>query len=238
MNNDFHNKLASFVNDNSTKNASRLLMYELGTILSKSKQDFVDLLNESSVYANEKMSNQELVNLFVDNIDINEKLRLGSALLVNMHNKSVGFDGEDEISDAGVKSSYSILESHFSGDDEEFENAEGDEDYEEQSEFGNGGMMNAISGIIKTGGDVAGKAMDNQSNKKNGATNMAQKKQEAKAQMQQALLAQQRAKQEAQAKDKEASAKTTRTVLIVSGIVVGLAILGFVVYKIKKSKGK
>jgi uncharacterized oligopeptide transporter (OPT) family protein len=67
---------------------------------------------------------------------------------------------------------------------------------------------------------------------------MAQKKQEAKAQMQQALLAQQRAKQEAQAKDKEASAKTTRTVLIVSGIVVGLAILGFVVYKIKKSKGK
>ena len=54
--------------------------------------------------------------------------------------------------------------------------------------------------------------------------------------MQQAILAQQKAKIDADVKSKESKAKTTKTVLIVSGVVLGLAIIGFVIYKIKSKK--
>ena len=55
---------------------------------------------------------------------------------------------------------------------------------------------------------------------------MAQKKDESKAQMAQAIMAKKQAEIEAK-KNKE---KTTRTILIVGGVVVGVAIIGTVAY--------
>lgn len=224
MQSEFHNKLESFYKDNSTKNASELLMKELGSILVKSKNDFVDLLNESDIYANREMSNGELVNVFVDNISSNKKLKLGSSFLINMHNKSMNFDGNSEVSDSSVKTAYSVLHSHFS-DDNDLE----DEDY---ANLGGG----IFSGILQQGGDIAGKVMEGQRKKKFGATDLLEKKQDAKTQMQQAILAQQKAKIDAETKAKEAKSKTTKTVLIVSGVVLALAIISFVVYKVKTKK--
>lgn len=224
MQSEFHNKLDSFYKDNSTKNASELLMKELGSILVKSKNDFVDLLNESDIYASKEMSNGELVNIFVDNISSNKKLKIGSSFLINMHNKSMNFDGDSEVSDSSVKVAYSVLHSHFS-DDNDLE----DEDY---ANLGGG----FFSGLLQQGGNITGKVMDSQHKKKFGATDMLEKKQDAKVQMQQAILAQQKTKIDAQTKAKEAKHKTTKTILIVSGAVVALAIIGFVIYKVKTKK--
>jgi len=88
-------------------------MTELANILVRNKADFVDMLNESSVYATISMSDAELINLFINNAQSNKKLLLGAALLTNMHNKQMGFDGEDEISDGGVKNSYAVMNSYF-----------------------------------------------------------------------------------------------------------------------------
>lgn len=240
MQSEFHNKLELFYKNNSSKDASKLLMQELGSILAKSKNDFVDLLNESGIYANKEMSNNELINLFINNICFNQKLKLGTAFLVNMHNKSMNFDGNNEVSDSSVKTAYSMLHSHFSDDndleDEDYANADAyeyDDSEEEHANLGGG----FLSGIVEQGGNIAGKVMEGQRKKKFGATDMVEKKQEAKSQMQQAILAQQKVKVDEEAKHKESKAKTTKTVLIVSGVVLGLAIIGFVIYKIK-TKGK
>jgi hypothetical protein len=91
-------------------------MTELANILVRSKGDFVDMLNESGVYATIRMSDSELINLFISNAPNNKKLLLGASLLTNVHNKQMGFDGDEEISDSGVKNGYAVLTSYFNDD--------------------------------------------------------------------------------------------------------------------------
>ena len=125
---DFHSNFSSSVENCDFESANKCLMTELANILVRNRADFVDMLNESSVYANASMSDAELINLFINNAQSNKKLLLGAALLTNLHNKQMGFDGEDEISDGGVKTGYAVMNSYFN--DETFDNVE-----EESSNF-------------------------------------------------------------------------------------------------------
>jgi hypothetical protein len=125
---DFHSNFNSSIQNCDIENANKCLMTELANILVRNKSEFVDMLNESSVYADMKMSDAYLIDLFIKNATDNKKLILGAALLTNMHNKQMGFDGEDEISDSGVKSSYAVMNSFFNG--ESYENID-----EESSNF-------------------------------------------------------------------------------------------------------
>lgn len=116
MNENFHSNFSSSVENCDIESANKCLMTELANILVRSKAEFVDMLNESSVYADIKMSDAQLIDLFIKNAPNNKKLLLGAALLTNMHNKQMGFDGEDEISDGGVKTSYAVMNSYFNGE--------------------------------------------------------------------------------------------------------------------------
>ena len=137
MNYDFHSNFSSSVQNCDLESANKCLMTELGNILIRNRGEFVDMLNESSVYADMKMSDAQLIDLFIKNAPDNKKLILGAALLTNMHNKQMGFDGEDEISDSGVKTSYAVMNSYFN--DEVYD--------EEQSNFLPVGL--ALKGVKK-----------------------------------------------------------------------------------------
>lgn len=120
---DFYSEFSSALGDGDVSGANASLMKELAAILVNNKSDFVDMLNESGIDADADMSDAELIQLFVDNASTNKKLILGAALLVNVHNKKMGFDGEDEISDDAVKQSYFTMKSCFvdaPSDDEDF----------------------------------------------------------------------------------------------------------------------
>lgn len=120
---DFYSEFSSALGDGDVSGANASLMKELAAILVNNKSDFVDMLNESGIDADADMSDAELIQLFVDNAPTNKKLILGAALLVNVHNKKMGFDGEDEISDDAVKQSYFTMKSCFvdaPSDDEDF----------------------------------------------------------------------------------------------------------------------
>jgi hypothetical protein len=120
---DFYSEFSSALGDGDVSGANAALMKELAAILVRDKSDFVDMLNESGVIADIDMSDAELIQLFVDNASTNKKLILGASLLVNLHNKKMGFDGEDEISDEAVKQSYFTMKSCFvdaPSDDEDF----------------------------------------------------------------------------------------------------------------------
>lgn len=221
----FHSQLSTFVKQHDSQNANRVVMQELARVLVERKKDFVELLNYAKVYANEQMSDAELITLFMDNINTNKNLMLGAALLVNVHNKTVGFDGAEEISDAGVKATYKTMCIYFDADH-----------YPDPADFYYSAEGGLFGSIVDTVGGLGGKVLDSQRAKKFGALDTLNKKQDAKNQMVQSVLSQRQAQIEQQTKAKEQRAKTIRLSLIIGGSIVGvLAIIG-VVYYIKKHK--
>lgn len=223
MNKDFNAKLAQYTQENKPVAVNILVMQELGTILVRNRKDFVALLTECGIPATESMSDAQLVELYVKHI-VNQKLLLGTAFLVNMHNKTMGADGEQEVNDDGVKTCYQCLVSNFGGEENDLQ----DEDYANAG----GAWADAVKGIAGATSKIA----EGQQKKKYGAQDLMTKKQDAKTQLTQSILAQRQAQMDALAKQKEQKAKTTRTLLIVGGVVLGLAVIAGVIYAIKKRK--
>lgn len=201
MNYDFYSNFSSSVENYDLESANKCLMSELANILVRSKGDFVDMLNESGVYADKNMSDTQLINLFINNAKSNKKLLLGASLLTNIHNKQMGFDGEDEISDEGVKSSYAVMNSFFNG--ESYEDID-----EETSNF------LPIGAIIRGAKNLIGKRKEG-------------KAADAEAARQQMLM-QAKLQREAEAAKKR---KTQTAWLIGGGAVLLLGIVAIVIIK-------
>jgi hypothetical protein len=215
---DFHSKLAEYEKQNNATAVNILVMRELGSILVRHKKDFVDLLNGCGIPANEMMSDSELIDLYVNNI-INQKLLLGTALLVNIHNKAMGADGEEEMSDEGVKMCYECMRSNFSGT--------GENDLQDEDYANAGGIW----------GNVADKALglgknvqEGVRNKKFGMTDSLAKRQEARQQLTESVLAEKKAQS---AKSKKMN-PTLKWSLIIGGSLLAVGIIGFVIYKSRK----
>lgn len=217
---DFSSEFNYSIENNDLFSANNALMKELGTILVRKKQDFVDLLNESGIPASTNDSDLHLVNLFVNNVSINRNLMLGASLLVQMHNKQIGFDGETELSNEGVKNGYKVMKSYFI------------DEYSNVSAEAVGAIAQGVGSLANLGST----ALQGRQKQKYGALDVAQKREEAKQQMIQSILAQKQQKLEAAKKTEEEKAKTKRLIYIIGGSVLGLTILGLVIYSIKRKK--
>ena len=221
---DIYNDFVGSVQIGDLPLANTALMRELGNILVSRKSDFVHLLNESNIPANENMGESELIDLFINNIDKNRKLALGTSLLININNKQESFDGEDEVSDEGVKAAYVVMRDYYSADGE-------------SEDFANlGGWADAISGVAKVGGDITGKVMEGRNKKQFGGLDMANKKIDAKNAITQQVLAQKQTQLDTAKSKQESKSKTMKMLLIVGGSVVALGIIAGVIYAIKKKK--
>jgi hypothetical protein len=211
---DFYSEFNQNISSNDLHAANITLMKELGNILVRNKKDFVDLLNESGIDASLNDSNVNLVNLFINNIDTNRKLILGSSMLIAMHNKQMGFDGEDELSDQGVKNSYKVIKEYFIDD------------------YSN--VVAAIAGAVGALANVGSTAMQGQQKKKYGGLDLVAKKEASKQAMIQSILDQKKLQAETVRKQQEEKAKTQKLVYIIGGSVLAIGILGFVIYMVKK----
>lgn len=215
---DFYSEFGSAVRNKDLSSANDALMKELGNILVRKREDFVHLLNESEVPAEADMTDAKLVDLFIKNVPYNRELMVGASLLVNIHNKQMGADGEYELSDEGVKTGYTVLRRYF--DDEDHSNA--------------GGILDAIGNIVQGGSQVATKAMEGNQKKKYGALDIATQQAQAKAAMAQQVLVQRQSQMEAKKKEQESKKKTTRILLITGGVVLGLGMIAGIIYAIRK----
>ena len=110
---DFCDDFNICLNKGDYTSANEVLMHELGATLVRRKQDFVHLLNESSVPAKMSDSDTELIDTFVNHVPYNKNLMLGASLLVNMQNKEVNFDGDAKLSDENVKNGYHVMKTYF-----------------------------------------------------------------------------------------------------------------------------
>jgi hypothetical protein len=220
---DFYNDFLSSYDNKDLEGSVTSLLSEVGNIIVTNRGDFEDLLTESGVVGDfSTMSDAQLVDAYIENINNNKDLQLGTSMLVNFHNKQSNMDGESEMDDACVKAGYHTLKVYFGSPSENYSNAI---------------AVDPVSAVAKGVGEVAklgSKISEGRQKKKFGAMDLASKKQDARATITQQILAQRQAQIEAQKSKQEANAKKTRTILIVGGSIVGLAIVGFIIYKLKK----
>ncbi len=194
--------------------ASDLLVDELATIISKDSTEFVDMLNESGVDADYSMSETELIRTFIDNLD-NKRMILGASLLVNSNNRTVGFDGDDEISDSGVKVGYAVLN----------ETLNTNEIVPVQDEQFSYIAIAALAGLVGKGINKLRKNRRDKGRTKDADARKEERRRKAQLRMQR-VAAEQRRVQLENAKRKK---KTTITLIIVGSVSL-LAILGTVIY--------
>lgn len=202
------------------RSAYRGMMRSLGNCLAKNKNEFVVLLNESGVPAKDSDSYEGLIDKYVDNICHNQKLMLGTSLLLDMRCSKSSADGVDDDS---VKSGYYTLRDYLSFDGDDYSYVTAD-------------PVTAIAQGVGELSKLGTTALQGSQKKKYGALDMAQKKEESKNALIQAVVQQKQQQVEAQKKKDEEAQKTKRTVIIVSSIVVGLAVVGVIALAIFKRK--
>jgi hypothetical protein len=215
---EFYNDLIKYVSASDTANANSLLMREVGKSLAKDKSNFVELLTTNGVPANDSMSDLELIDAFVNNISDNKGLKISTAYMINKRNSFLSADGTEQLSDKGVKVSYKIMNDFFDETDntEEYQNAIG-------------AIAGAVGGLANLGSGI----VEGRNKKKYGATDALQKQADARQQLVQSVMAQRKAEADAKQKQLESKAKTKKILIISGASLLGLVLVGFIVYKFK-----
>lgn len=220
----FDDKLQKYAEQGKTRSAYLLIVVELGKTLGSDKKAFVDLLNNSGIQASISDSAEVLADKYVNNITTNRKLMLGTSLLAQMKNQMSGADGKQELSDSGVKTGYFTMRDYLAFDDNN-DNFVGE-------------IAQGVGELAKLGTTAVEGGQKLRYAKKYGAldsaTAMQQKRLETRQALIQAMVKQKELEAEAQRKSDEQRQKTNRTILVVTGVVVVLAIAGALVYKFKK----
>ena len=217
----FHSKLAQYVKDKDNESATNVILQELAVALMKDRENFIEVLRGAGLSVEDDATDLQLINTFIDNAPSNKKLLLGASYLVNHRNQSVNFDGENEVSDAGVKLSFKAMDDYFGADGEDYSYA---------------GWSDAIKGIVDVGGKITGGVMDSQGQKKRGSSIALSKQQDARREMIKTITDKRNKEAEEKAKAKERAYKTRKTLLIVGASVLGLLVIGAVIYVVKKKK--
>lgn len=228
MKNDkFYTELIEHLRNEDVDSANSIIMFEVGKGLVSDRENFIALLKSSGIYTEPTESDTELIQKFINNISTNEKLRIGTAFFIGHRNKVQSFDGEDEVSDAGVKTMNKVIYSYF--DTRDFPDSA-------DNYYSNAG--GAVVGSVAQGvGALAGlgtKIAEGQQKKKYGVTEALSRQEEARQQILKAAIEQRTAQQLALQKEKEQKQKTTRTALIIGGSVLGIVLIGALIYLRKK----
>lgn len=221
---DFCQQFDNSIEKGNISEAYYTLMRELGNILVREKQDFVDLLNESGVEAMIIDSNIELVDKFVENLPHNRNLMIGASLLTQMHNRKMGFDGSDTIDDRMVKNGYGVMQSYFSGN------------YQEESSNAAGAIVAGALGVASAGANLTKSAIENKREKEGVGRKAFEQKEASKQAIIQGILAQQQQKADALKQEQQDKTKTRKLLYIIGGSILAIAVIGVVAYTIKKGK--
>lgn len=225
----FDDNLQDFAERGKIRSAYHVLIAELGKVLASDKKSFVDLLNESGIQASLSDSPRVLASKYADNVCTNKKLMLGTSLLLQMKNQTSSADGENKLNDEGVKTGYFVMRDYLSFDS-----------YSNLAADPVSAVAQGVGELAKLGSTAVEGGQKLRYAKKYGATDklasIAEKKQETRLALIQAQMKQKEVEAEAQKKKDEQRQKTNRTILVVTGVVVVLAIAGAIIYKLKTKK--
>jgi len=216
----FYNDLVKYLRECDNENANFVIMRELGNILVKDRESFIVLLNYSGVPAYEQDTDADLIEKLIENIGNNRRLIVGTSFLINQHNKKVGFDGTEEISDAGVKAVHKVMYNYFCGASRERKSS-----------------ANGVADAITATANLASKGLDVRASRKNLGSDALRKKQEAQSKILDSVLEQRAAQRQLASEKEKAKSKTKKILLISAASLIGVALIIGGVYLYKKAKG-
>ncbi len=218
FNDNFYNDLAKGIRSKNIDNANKVVMNELGDTIATRKGDFILVLRNAGIPVSDYAPDAELVDLFIKNAPTNDNLLVGVAMLLAEKNKTVSADGEDEISDTGIKATYKVMNSYFDG-------------CEEKSNW-----VGAIAGALGEGAKLGGKIVEGRNQKKYGAAIQQGKQQDARNQLKQSILDQRQKQLEGIEKEKASARKLQNWLLIGGGIFLAIGALAFTLHYFNKKK--
>jgi hypothetical protein len=198
------------------RSENKKLMQKMGEVIENNKSDFVDMLDSADISASEYDSPEVLVEKYVDELPDNDKLKVMSAYLIEQNSAS-GFSGQ--IDNNEVYENYNVIYNYWDWDN----------DPENVSN-----VAGLVGGIIKGGIGLSSKIVEGQQKKKFGVTDTAQKQQEAKTELIKSVIAQKQAKAETEKALAEAKSKKTKYWIIGGSVIGGLAIIGTLIYFLRK----
>ena len=203
--------------------ANKKLMNRMGGVIANNKSDFVDMLDTCNVNFS-GIDDAELISCYIDEIPSNNQLKVMSAYLLE-HNEASSFSGQ--IENDQVYDNYNVIYNYWDFNSENSSNAGG-------GGAGGGGVVKEIAKAVSGGFDVSSKAIDAKQRKKYGAIDTAQKQADTRAELIKSVIAQKQTKSDMQTKTAEQKQKTTRNWIIAGSIVGGIAIIGTLIYFIRK----
>jgi hypothetical protein len=202
---DFYSEFNDISKSNDKKAMIELLMDELASIIANRREDFLKVLDKSNIRYNPNATDTQLADIFINNINRNKKLLIGTGFLVAHKNINYGVDGDGKIPEGAVAGLSKTLNRCMSS---KFSNLSGDPV---------SAIANAVSEMTKLGGSIYGQ--------KSGAD-----KERARQLLKQNLVD---AKIQREAAERESSAKTKK-IVVISFAVLGIAILGLIAAKTLK----
>jgi len=195
-------------------------MKRMGNIVANDTSSFVSMLDNAGINASEYDAPEMLIDKYVDELPDNDQLKVMSAYLIENQEAS-NFSGK--IDNNEVYENYNVIYNYWDWDlSEKISNA--------------GGVVGAVAGGVGALANVGNTALQGRQKKMYGATDTAIKKQETKAELLKSVIAQKQAKSEKDKAEAEAKAKKTKYWIIGGSVVGGLAIIGLVIYFVRKNK--
>lgn len=224
---DYNTTFNNYIHKQDLESAYDKMISELGSLLITNKSDFIDMLNESGIEADESMPKNQLIELFTANTD-NKQMLLGASLLINQHNQTNGFDGEKQISDEGVKLGYAVLNENFNSDEQE---EVGDEEFSY--------IAPLIAGLVKGGAALwRNKRKQSKATKPDVNEERIRRQELAQIQLEQEMLRKQQEeielKKQAQIQKRK---KRVRTAIIASSII-GVAVITGIIIIVRLKRRK
>jgi hypothetical protein len=213
MDSNFHVKLDEYTKARDNGNATNVILSELAISLVKDRDNFIEVLRGAGLSVEDGDTDLKLIETFVNNANDNNKLLLGASFLINHRNQTSNFDGESEVSDISVKNTYKNLDEFFNGTEEEKSN-----------------FLPLLAPLIKGGLKIAGNKMGQKQDNSVAQRNQ----QEARQKMIAELMAQKKRDAEKKAIEQAKKKKTTKTLIIVGSSILGLVLIGAIIYAVKK----
>jgi hypothetical protein len=198
--------------------AHQRLMKRMGNIVANDKSSFVSMLDNAGITATEYDAPEILIEKYVDELPDNDQLKVMSAYLIE-NKEASNFSGK--VDNQQVYDNYHNIYNYW--------------DFDLSDEVSNaGGTVGAIAQGVGALANVGNTALQGRQKRKYGATDTAMKKQETKAELLKSVIAQKQMKAEKDKAEAEAKAKKTKYWIIGGSIIGGLAIVGTIIYFVRK----
>lgn len=197
--------------------ANQRLMKKMGKVISNDTSSFVSMLDNSGINASLYDAPEVLIDKYVDELPDNDQLKVMSAYLIE-NNEASSFSGK--VDNNEVYENYNVIYNYW--------------DWDLNDQVSN--VVGAIAQGVGALANVGNTALQGRQKKMYGATDTAMKKQETKAELLKSVIAQKQAKAEKEKAEADAKAKTTKYWIIGGSVIGGLAIIGVVIYFVRKKK--